>query len=279
MRAFQLIALSVIVTALVAACGGGGDDDDAAIESPITDTTTAGGEQATSETTAAPTEAVVWEWNGASWQAMGDAPECPEPVALALPADLTLATHALYPGQVRGGDFKPHGGLRFDGTANDRVTVTMPLDATLVRGSRYIEQGEVQYLFDFVHSCGLMIRLDHLHTLTPQFQAYADQLPEPQVDDSRTNPLPNDLITAGTEIATAVGFVESANSAFDLGVYDLRAQNPAWQDPAFASAHADEMEQAAYAVCWFDLLEGEHAAHVRSLPPGDPTSGTDSAYC
>ncbi|MGQ0824569.1 MAG: hypothetical protein ACT4OX_05990 [Actinomycetota bacterium] len=153
------------------------------------------------------------------------------------------------------------------------------MDATLMRGSRYIEQGEVQYMFDFVSSCGIMFRFDHLLTLTSEFEAYAGQLPEPMVDDSRTNQLPNDPIAAGTAVATAVGFADAGNTFFDFGVYDLRAQNAAWQDSAFASQYAGEIEQAAHAVCWFDLLEVESAALVRSLPPGDQSAGATSAYC
>lgn len=142
-----------------------------------------------------------------------------------------------------------------------------------------LEQGEVQYLFDFVNPCGILIRFDHVLTLTPEFPAYADQLPAAQPDDSRTSPLPRDFFAAGTPVATAVGFATTANTSFDFGVYDLRAPNIAWQDPEYQSAHQGEREQAAYAVCWFDWLVDDAAARVRSLPAGDPQSGTTSDYC
>ena len=42
----------------------------------------------------------------------GTPPACPQQPMLATPVDLSLATSILYPGQVRGNAFKPHGGLR-----------------------------------------------------------------------------------------------------------------------------------------------------------------------
>lgn len=54
---------------------------------------------------------------GVAWDAES-APACPDPLILQTPVDLTLATAILYPGQERGGDFKPHGGFRFDNSKN-----------------------------------------------------------------------------------------------------------------------------------------------------------------
>ena len=80
---------------------------------------------------------------------------CPAQPMLASPADLSLATSVLYPGQLRGNDYKAHGGLRFDNSQSHEITVKIPMNAKLTSGSRYIEQGEIQYLLEFTTACGI----------------------------------------------------------------------------------------------------------------------------
>ncbi|HSE29725.1 MAG TPA: hypothetical protein VLA77_04035 [Candidatus Saccharimonadales bacterium] len=129
---------------------------------------------------------VEWSFGGENWQASGNPPACEEPLTLNSPVDPNKVDSVLLPGQVRGGDFKPHGGLAVGNATDNQLDVHTVRDGYLYRASRYIQDGEVQYLFDFIDSCGVMFRFDHLATLTPQFVTYANQLPEPQVDDSRT---------------------------------------------------------------------------------------------
>lgn len=227
-------------------------------------------------------EPVAWEFDGSNWQARGDAPACADPLDLPAPADLATATAVLYPGQMRGGNYKPHGGLMFHGTPNNAVTVTLPLDAIALRGSRYVEAGETQYMFDFVASCGIMMRFDHLLVLSPELEALAAQLPEPVVDDSRTTAFPSsEPLAAGTTLATGVGFRDTppgGNTFFDFGVYDLRTQNATAQaDPSYAQNNGPEL--APYARCWLDLLSAADRDTVRALPPGDAASGDTSDYC
>lgn len=217
---------------------------------------------------------IAWAFMGSSWKAMGNAPDCPESLVLKSPVDLGKATAILYPGQARGGNYKPHGGFRFADNTNADVTVTAPIDASLVGGSRYLEGGEVQYLLEFVNSCGIMYRFDHLLTLTPTFQAIVEQFPEPRTDDSRTSTVsPPVAVTEGETIGTAVGFAATGNTSVDFGVYDLRAKNSASGLPP------DDQQLAPYAVCWFDLLSTPDEATVRALPAGDSESGTTSNYC
>lgn len=219
------------------------------------------------------TSAVSWSFNGTNWESTGTPPTCPDPLTLTSPVALDQATAVLYPGQMRGNQYKPHGGFRFADGTNTAVTVIAPLDASLVGGSRYIEQGEVQYLLEFVAPCGLMYRFDHLLTLSPAMQTAVSTLPEPQADDSRTSTLDPVAVTAGDPIGTAVGFVKTGNTSVDFGVYDLRSPNGAKGLPA------DDRQLAPYAVCWFDLLSSSDAATVRSLPPGDQENGATSSYC
>ncbi len=205
-------------------------------------------------------------------------------ISMQAPTDMSKVTAILYPGQVRGGDYKAHGGFGFSNLQNDEVTVVAPMAATVNEGSRYIEMGEVQYMFDFSTACNVDYRLDHLKTLSPKFQQVAEKLPQPKENDSRTTNIRGVKVEAGEVIATAVGFSHrpdgpEPNTGFDFGVYDRRAQNEASKNPQWAVEHADEKNQAYYAVCWFDLFPAADAALIRSLPGGDSQSGKTSDFC
>jgi hypothetical protein len=236
---------------------------------------------------------------GITWQATGQGswlttpynakvPTCPSPLQLQLPTpDISKVTSILYPGQQRlgdftgkGGNYKPHGGFRFDSAADNNVTVTMPFDGYAMRGSQFLEGGEIQYDFDIVNPCGIMIRLGHLRELTSPFQAIADKFPAAIVDDSRTTKIePMIPFKAGDKIATAVGFKTTHNVAFDYGVYDLRSNNEASKDATYKAAHADTAELSSHALCWLNLLNSKDMQTVKALPAGDKASGKTSDYC
>ncbi len=219
---------------------------------------------------------VTWH-HDTEWKSSSTPPLCPEPLPLQTPVDIDLATSILYPGQTRGDHYKAHGGFRFDHSHNEDITVTAPLDGLLVRGSRYREGGEIQYMFDLVNSCGIMIRFDHLLTLSPKFAEAAEKLRPAAVNDSRTtdlNPIP---IKTGEVIATAVGFKETGNVGVDFGVYDLRQKNKAAENTEWLEQHSGE--QAPYAVCWLDWLPAEDSIKAKSLPGGDSVMGKHSDYC
>ena len=73
---------------------------------------------------------VSWSFNGSEWKASGTPPTCSEPLVSQTPIDITKATAILYPGQTRGGNYKPHGGFLF-GSGNNTQTVKIPLDSVL----------------------------------------------------------------------------------------------------------------------------------------------------
>ena len=191
------------------------------------------------------------------------ASDCPEPLVLQLPVDIDKVTGMLYPGQERGGHFKYHGGFRFDNSKTDEIEVRAPMDAFITDAVRYIEQGNVQYMFDFQNDCGIRYRFDHLFVLSPKLAEIAEKLPEPKVDDSRTTRINEEVkVTQGEVIATAVGH---PNNVFvDLGVYDTRKSGPlqSFQENA---------------VCWLDLLEDSISTHLKTLPAG--TEGKTSTIC
>ncbi len=239
--------------------------------------------QSSSQSASSASTNVDWQFDGSKWQPSDTPPTCPNPLVFNnSPADVSKATAVLYPGQTRGGNYKPHGGLRFDGLNNSDVKVSAVMDAQLVEGSRYIEQGEVQYMLRFTNACGISYRFDHLLTLAPTFQEQADKLPAAKQDDSRTTPFDKPIsVKAGDVVATAVGFKNSSpkNTAFDFGVYDLRQPNEASKNASFVSKHQNELSQAGFAVCWFDMLPSKDAAIVKSLPAADQASGKTSDYC
>jgi len=195
-----------------------------------------------------------------------NAPSCPDPLVLQTPVDLGKVTAILYPGQERGGNFKAHGGFRFDNSKPEEITVKASLDSYITDASRYIEMGEVQYMFDFQNDCGIRYRFDHLLVLSPKLAKIAENLPEAKIDYSKTTHINENVkVVQGEVIATAVGFKNNNNVFVDFGVYDMRGK-------IFANPQEN-------AVCWFDLLSESDEKIVRSLPSGSSESGTQSTLC
>ena len=227
------------------------------------------------------TRSTGWTFDGAEWKANGKAPACPNPLNMTPPVDLEQVTGILYPGQYRGGNYKTHGGFKLADGTNDTVTVKAPMDGVLYKGSRYIEQGETQYLLFIVNPCGIMYRFDHLATLSPTFQKIVDDtFPPAQEDNSATTNFSKTYeVKTGDTIATSVGFKKTGNTTFDFGVYDLRTPNEISKNSGWASTHANEKEFAYVGTCWFDDFSSEHAAHIKSLPAVDSLSGSISDYC
>jgi len=218
-------------------------------------------------------EKVEWINGYNGWESNGTPPVCPSLPLLEIPVNLSQVSSILYPGQYRSGNYKPHGGFRFDNTPSDKVTVRAPMDAKLVDGGRYLgDDGEIQYTFDFIAPCGIWYRFGHVLNPSQKLLAIAESFPEAVKGNTRTYGVsPYVEFTAGEIIATA-----AAPEGLDWGVYDLRSKNSASQDSAWVALHTGQ--QAQNAVCWFDLLSSEDEAIVRSLPPSG-ASGSMSDYC
>ena len=86
-------------------------------------------------------------YDGQTWQASGVPPPSPTPLTFATPVNLSRVTSILYPGQTRGGWYKPHGGFRFDapGETGD-ITVVAPMVSTVYRASRGLDNGKIQWV-------------------------------------------------------------------------------------------------------------------------------------
>ncbi len=229
-------------------------------------------------------EKVNWQLReGGFWVAQETPPPCPDPLQLVTPVDVSLQTAILYPGQVRGGAYKPHGGFRFPELDENRLTVTIPMDAEVIRGSRAYRNGENQYSFEFIAPCGIWYSFGHLLELTPKFQALADSLPLINDDAegfhttqifSLTEPVP---VTAGEIIATKVGYAISHNVFFDFGVLDLRQTNGFIIRSEWEEKYSDQFDH--YGVCWLDLFSPADSAKIKALPGGDFETGKTSDYC
>lgn len=286
----SLLCAAAAFALLLGGCTGSGAPDDARAED-ISDGATpsargdgGGGTTAPTPGTsgAAPGESArgggepQWDWDGSAWVNHGaPAPDCD--AILPSPVDLSLATSVLYPGQVRG-DYKAHGGFRFDGLPANAVAVTSPIDGTALRGSRYLVNGEIQYTLDLIDPCGRMVRLGHLRTLTPEWEARFEALPAPVEMDSRSTQFPpGTTVARGEVIATAVGVIQTSNTFVDIGMYDLRQRNASAADPAWLAEHNNDTH--AYGLCWFRLLSSEAQARIDSLPAADGQMGRTSDYC
>lgn len=208
-----------------------------------------------------------WHLGGeqGAWQApiLQKVPPCPDPLFSHSIVDTTLMKNFLYPGQYRGTDYKPHGGI---GLSDSQASIRLPMDAKLISAARYIQAGDLQYFLEFRNDCGIQFRYDHLLTLTPVFQEFIDKLPPAKPDDSRTTSVNSQVFPAGTEIATAVGLPAMNNTGFDFGVMDLRQPNEISKNPQWAAIqdHQDNWEQDAYGICWFDILPPVDASRFRA---------------
>lgn len=226
---------------------------------------------------------ITWMFNDTEWVPSSTPPACPQsPFLKVSPVDFGKATSILYPGQFRGGNYKAHGGVRFDNNTDNTVTVTLPIDANLVSGARYIEGGTIQYLLDFTADCGLSVRFDHLLTLSEPLQrAVEANLPAAKQDDTRgTNFPPGLAFKNGAVVATAVGNPNPPlNIAVDFGLYDYRQPNAASKKPGYPPSAGTSPSQANYALCWLNELPAADQAKALALPAGDQQQGKTSDYC
>jgi hypothetical protein len=223
---------------------------------------------------------ISWSFNGEDWSANSTPPECPDPLIIESPVNVNLASGILYPGQVRGGDYKPHGGFRFNNLlGTNKVDVYAPMDGNLVRASRHLAMGEIQYSLYFINDCGIMFKLDHLLELTPKFQKTLETIPQGAEGDSRTTGISSALFVKQNEqIATKVGFEKSRNIFFDFGLYDLRRKNGVVYDSVFRQNHDGINEFGVHALCFLDYLKEKDQQFVKSLPAGG-IEGKVSDYC
>lgn len=225
---------------------------------------------------------LIWQQTADGWRATETPPSCPSQPMLTSPTDISKVTSMLYPGQTRGGNYKPHGGFRFDNATDNAVLVTAPIDGFIVKGTQYLAEGEneIQYGFDIMNNCGIMYRVGHLRELPANLQKIADTFPAATTSSQNHSVNPAVFVKKGDTLAMKVGIMSNKNTFFDWGVYDFRQTNEASKSPAYQSAHGQDKELSWHAVCWLkDWLPASDAATIAKLPAGDPASGKNSDYC
>jgi hypothetical protein len=224
----------------------------------------------------------TFDYNTKIWHANGSPPECVEPLVFSTPVDVSLASGILYPGQIRGGDYKPHGGFRFDNRSTNDIEVRAIMDGYLLKASKYLEAGEEQLILFYVNECGLMVMHDHFLTLSLKLESALAFLPLNKEGDSRTTNIePKVFIKKGEVLATEIGhkdFHGQKNIFVDFGLYDLRKTNGIVYDSAFRANNPNITEYGVHALCWFDFISTEDERIVRSLPAGG-YEGKASDYC
>lgn len=225
----------------------------------------------------------MFDYNTKVWQVSGTPPDCPEPLGLLSPIDVSLASAVLYPGQERGGDYKPHGGFRFDNRDTNDIELRAIMDGYVLKASRYDDEGETQNFMFYVNDCGIMVMHDHFFSLSPKLKALFDKLPVNKDGDSRTTFIePKVYIKKGELLASEVGyknFKGSKNIFVDFGLYDLRKTNGIVYSSAFRADNPSIDEYGAYALCWLDYLKQPDKSIIMSLPGADGKSGKSSDYC
>ena len=222
---------------------------------------------------------VTWEYylDTDTWKPSRTPPSCGK-LEFKSPVDLSKAMAILYPGQIRGksiADFKAHGGFLL----KESTEVRVPFDGYVMQGARFLQNGIIQYGFEIVSECGIMMRFGHLYKLPPKFQELAEKM-RPAVEmDSRTTDLrPYAVrVSKGELLATEVGI--PGNAGMDWGLVDIRQVNESAKNPEYRAAHKFQGRYDNYALCWLDYLPADEQAIARALPGGDGVMGKTSDYC
>ncbi|MBI3413459.1 MAG: hypothetical protein HY051_05270 [Candidatus Aenigmarchaeota archaeon] len=150
---------------------------------------------------------------------------------------------------------------------NKKVPVYVPVGAKLVAGTKYMEGGELNYLFFFDVSCEIEIKFDHLEE---PIKLIGDMFPNPpKIEDTRTDYLPATQFKAGDLIGYTTGTPAAKN--WDFGVYSKVKSN-------HLAGKAGYEEMDTRAVCPYDYFTGGKKEFYYSLfvsKTGDGAPPTD----
>lgn len=222
------------------------------------------------------TDAVTWVYWQGKHTPRKTPPPCPNPLTIQLPVESSLVESVLYPGQVRSGDFKPHGGLILKVAPGASVEIRAPMDGYLTSVAKFTDEFGLHYNPNFQHSCGIAFGFGHLGAVSPKIQAAFDTVPQKPYKDSRTEIVEPIFVKHGEVVGTAL---QERGRGFDFGVSDFRQENKASKRADFREKYSESPWADFYGVCWFDLLPPEVETAVRALPAGDMYQGSNSEYC
>ncbi len=142
------------------------------------------------------------------------------------------------PARIIGSDYEAGGYFRVTQGNND-LDVRIPIDSTLISGSRHLASSapgvfEVQYGLNFRTGCeGLRFAIGHLADPVNEISSLFTKEP---TEDSNEIDLPPLEFEAGDLLATAIGFRADGNAFVGFGVYDDFLRVPTAQTPSFYNA-------------------------------------------
>ena len=197
------------------------------------------------------------------------------------PIDISILMQFARPGRATtmGNDpiYVAHGSLRADNTPHDQISVKFPatgfsLYAVNRRTESYIDSDEEQVKLEFMHPCGILLRLDHLAQLSDRWATIIQDVPV--TSDSRVTFFPQHthFVTQGEVIANGIG--HASNTYLDFGVYDLRQNNNIAN--YIATDWPEYQGSADHGICWPLLFSTEIETLLYSLPAGAVAT---SDYC
>lgn len=289
---FHLLELTIVMAVLSAVSAIGWQvythDTTAMLQSNASTTagTTAVHSVATFDTTSYPQNIWSYDDHSGSWIYTGSAPPaCTEPFTIKTPVPLEKATGQLIPGQVRSSSY-PGGpttymttaGFRFDQSSHTDIQTISPIDGYVTAAANYTIDGEQQYGVEIIHPCGILIRLNHLRSLTQKFEKITEAINR-TIDRVEYTDIDDVLIKAGEQISASTGLDISNTTLLEIGAYDLRNTNQSSENSSYAYAHARDKPYAWHAICVTELLESTDRALARKLPAADTEVGTTSDYC
>lgn len=215
------------------------------------------------------------------WTPTREAPGCSAQVLEMSPVDTTKVTDWGFPGQWRGEFYKPHGLFALYRNNSSDIEVRLPLDSSLMGVTKYKEapENDPQYLMEFQHECGMMIRFDHLNALAGDFKQY-ESLPTQNDTRGQPNETPLGYFEAGTLVATGAGLNKNTKGGgFDFGVYDLREPNEISKNAEWAALHKVEESHTFFARCWLEYLPKADFDRLMKIPPLYTDDRAASDYC
>ena len=215
------------------------------------------------------------------WSYIGNPPDCEpfETLFTTFPIEMEYLTQFARPGRTGMGEtiYIGHGALRADTSIHDQVTVRFPAEGfSLAQVSRrfenYIDSNEEQIKLEFIHPCGLLVRLDHLARLSNRWALIVEGVP--LGTDSRITFFPQNVhfVAAGEILSEGIG--HAANTYLDFGVYDFRNKNDV---ASYVVSHwPDYRGTADYGICWSAFFGAETEKALSELPAG---ANPLSDYC
>ena len=240
-----------------------------------------------------PTSASINEptirWNfmneSQSWESNSNPPECGDidDLFTVFPVDINNVTQFARPGRLGTGNYDDavyiaHSALRTDNSSHADQPIKFPAKGFSLASaaqrfeSRYSDL--VQIKLEFIHPCGLQVRLDHLNSLTGRWSEILRDLPLNEDSNSRITFFPQGVHLVGEGELLSYGIGHPTNVYLDFGVYDLRSKNNIHE--YIANEWPDYVGQGDYGICWAGFFGDEIESALHALPAG---ANPDSDYC